>query len=75
MAQRMMALVHAAMFDSVNSIERRYRPISGAVCQRSPAVSKEARRGRRGRDRTVDHRRQDGGRDEDSHWRPISVDP
>jgi hypothetical protein len=26
MAQRMMALVHAAMFDAVNSIERRYRP-------------------------------------------------
>ena len=26
MAQRMMAMVHAAMFDAVNSIERRYRP-------------------------------------------------
>ena len=27
MAQRMMGMVHAAMFDVVNSIERRYRPI------------------------------------------------
>ena len=26
MAQRMMAMVHATMFDAVNSIERRYRP-------------------------------------------------
>src|SRR4029077_1247338 len=26
MAQRMMGMVHAAMFDAVNSIERRYRP-------------------------------------------------
>ena len=26
MAQRMMAMVHAAMFEAVNSIERRYRP-------------------------------------------------
>jgi hypothetical protein len=26
MAQRMMGIVHAAMFDAVNSIERRYRP-------------------------------------------------
>jgi PAP2 superfamily len=26
MAQRIMAMVHAAMFDAVNSIERRYRP-------------------------------------------------
>jgi hypothetical protein len=26
MAERMMAMVHAAMFDAVNSIERRYRP-------------------------------------------------
>ena len=26
MAQRTMAMVHAAMFDAVNSIERRYRP-------------------------------------------------
>jgi hypothetical protein len=26
MAQRIMAMVHTAMFDSVNSIERRYRP-------------------------------------------------
>src|SRR3981189_354822 len=26
MAQRMMAMVHAAMFDAVNSVERRYRP-------------------------------------------------
>src|SRR5436190_9814624 len=26
MAQRMMAMVHAAMFDAVNSIERRYQP-------------------------------------------------
>jgi ribosome-associated toxin RatA of RatAB toxin-antitoxin module len=25
-AQRVMAMVHAAMFDAVNSIERRYRP-------------------------------------------------
>jgi hypothetical protein len=25
-AQRMMGMVHAAMFDAVNSIERRYRP-------------------------------------------------
>ena len=26
LAQRMMALVHVAMFDAVNSVERRYRP-------------------------------------------------
>jgi hypothetical protein len=26
MAQRMMAIIHVAMFDAVNSIERRYRP-------------------------------------------------
>jgi len=41
MAQRMMALVHAAMFDSVNSIERRYRPYLVQL-PADPAVSKEA---------------------------------
>ena len=29
--QREMALVHAAMFDAVNSIEPRYRPVSGSA--------------------------------------------
>ena len=30
-AQRVMGMVHAAMFDAVNSIERHYRPYLGAV--------------------------------------------
>jgi hypothetical protein len=41
MAQRMMAMVHAAMFDAVNSIERRYRPYLVQL-PADPAVSKEA---------------------------------
>src|SRR5712672_2249477 len=41
MAQRMMALVHVAMFDAVNSIERRYRPYLVQL-PADPAVSKEA---------------------------------
>jgi|SRR4051794_19533408 hypothetical protein len=41
MAQRMMAMVHAAMFDSVNSIEQRYRPYM-AQLPAEPTTSKEA---------------------------------
>jgi hypothetical protein len=41
MAQRMMAMVHAAMFDTVNSIEHRYRPYL-AQLPADPAPSKEA---------------------------------
>ena len=41
MAQRMMAMVHAAMFDAVNSIERRYRPYLLQL-PADPATSKEA---------------------------------
>jgi hypothetical protein len=41
MAQRMMAMVHAAMFDAVNSIERRYRPYL-AQLPAEPTTSKEA---------------------------------
>jgi hypothetical protein len=40
-AQRMMAMVHAAMFDAVNSIERRYRPYLVQL-PADPATSKEA---------------------------------
>jgi hypothetical protein len=39
--QRMMAMVHAAMFDAVNSIERRYRPYLVQL-PANPATSKEA---------------------------------
>jgi hypothetical protein len=41
MAQRMMAMVHAAMFDAVNSIERRYQPYLVQL-PADPATSKEA---------------------------------
>jgi hypothetical protein len=41
LAQRMMALVHVAMFDAVNSIERRYRPYLVQL-QAAPTTSKEA---------------------------------
>src|SRR6476619_8388498 len=41
MAQRMMAMVHAAMFDAVNSIERRYQPYLVQL-PADPAASKEA---------------------------------
>src|SRR5438876_5755731 len=41
MAQRMMAIVHAAMFDAVNSIERRYQPYLLQL-PANPATSKEA---------------------------------
>jgi len=41
MAQRMMAMVHAAMFDAVNSIERRYRPYLVQL-PADPVTSKEA---------------------------------
>src|SRR5947207_15582971 len=41
LAQRMMGLVHAAMFDAVNSIERRYQPYL-AQLPAQPATSKEA---------------------------------
>ena len=41
MAQRMMGMVHAAMFDAVNSIERRYRPYLVQL-PADPATSKEA---------------------------------
>src|SRR6478752_3891896 len=41
MAQRIMAMVHAAMFDAVNSIERRYRPYLVQL-PADPATSKEA---------------------------------
>jgi hypothetical protein len=40
-AQRMMGIVHAAMFDAVNSIERRYRPYLVQL-PADPATSKEA---------------------------------
>ena len=40
-AQRMMGLVHAAMFDAVNSIERRYRPYLVQL-PADPATSQEA---------------------------------
>ena len=41
MAQRMMAMVHAAMFDAVNSIEMHYRPYV-AHLPADPAASREA---------------------------------
>src|SRR5713101_5233732 len=41
MAQRMMGMVHAAMFDAVNSIERRYRPYLVEL-PAQPTTSKEA---------------------------------
>jgi len=41
MAVRMMGMVHVAMFDAVNSIERRYRPYN-AQLPADPATSKEA---------------------------------
>src|SRR5215471_15011305 len=41
LAQRMMAIVHAAMFDAVNSIERRYRPYLVEL-PAQPTTSKEA---------------------------------
>ncbi len=41
LAQRMMAMVHIAMFDAVNSIERRYRPYLVQV-PADPTTSKEA---------------------------------
>ena len=41
MAVRMMGMVHAAMFDAVNSIERRYRPYLVQLTA-DPATSKEA---------------------------------
>src|SRR5437763_16626448 len=40
-AQRTMGLVHAAMFDAVNSIERRYQPYLVRL-PADPATSKEA---------------------------------
>jgi hypothetical protein len=40
-AQRIMAMVHAAMFDAVNSIERRYQPYLLQL-PASPTTSKEA---------------------------------
>ena len=41
MAVRMMGMVHAAMFDAVNSIEQRYRPYlvqlpAAPLCRRKP---------------------------------------
>jgi len=41
LAQRMMAMVHAAMFDAVNSIQPRYRPYL-AQLPAEPTTSKEA---------------------------------
>jgi hypothetical protein len=41
MAQRLMGMVHAAMFDAVNSIERRYQPYLVEL-PAGPATSKEA---------------------------------
>jgi hypothetical protein len=41
LAQRMMAIVHAAMFDTVNSIERRYQPYQVQL-PADPTTSKEA---------------------------------
>src|SRR5262244_1625163 len=40
-AQRMMGMVHAAMFDAVNAIERRYRPYLVQL-PANPTTSKEA---------------------------------
>jgi len=40
-AQRMMGMVHAAMFDAVNAIERRYRPYLVQL-PADPTTSKEA---------------------------------
>lgn len=40
-AERVMAMVHAAMFDAVNSIERRYRPLLVQLPS-APTTSKEA---------------------------------
>src|ERR1700733_16233622 len=40
-AQRMMGMVHAAMFDAVNSIERRYEPYLVQL-PADPTTSKEA---------------------------------
>jgi hypothetical protein len=40
-AQRVMAMVHTAMFDAVNSIERRYRPYLVQLAA-APSTSKEA---------------------------------
>ena len=40
-AQRMMAMVHAAMFDAVNSIDRRYRPYLVQL-PANPTTSREA---------------------------------
>ena len=40
-AQRVMAMVHTAMFDAVNSIERRYRPYLAQLAA-APSTSKEA---------------------------------
>src|SRR3954451_6127047 len=40
-AERMMGMVHCAMFDAVNSIERRYRPYSVEL-PAEPTTSKEA---------------------------------
>jgi hypothetical protein len=42
MAQRMMAMVHAAMFDAVNSIERRYQSYLMQLPADPAATSKEA---------------------------------
>jgi len=41
LAQRMMAMVHVAMFDTVNSIERRYKPYLVQL-RADPSTSKEA---------------------------------
>ena len=41
LAQRMMAMVHAAMLDAVNSIERRYKPYLVQL-PADPSTSKEA---------------------------------
>src|SRR5436189_1675017 len=41
MAQRMIAIVHVAMFDAVNSIEPRYRPYLVQI-PADPATSKQA---------------------------------
>src|SRR5436305_15343808 len=41
LAQRMMAMAHAALFDAVNSIERRYRPYLVQLPP-PPDTSKEA---------------------------------
>ena len=44
LAERVMAMVHVAMFDAVNSIDRRYQPYV-AQLPASPATSKEAAAG------------------------------